>query len=146
MRDVQLLPRLELCSRLRIKVYKDQVGPFKEASINPLGAVLVKAFPGSRKHVKCYPLIAKCMNSAAVQIILMESMETSQVVLALLRLEARYGDIKLIARDSGTNLLEDNINPKIDSPDRTRLFGLIQDYTAPVDSQYSNYCESSVGL
>ena len=32
MRDVQLLPRLELCSRLRIKEYKDQVGPFKEVS------------------------------------------------------------------------------------------------------------------
>ena len=46
----------------------------------------------------------------------MESMETRQMFLALLRLEARYGDVKLIARDSGTNLLDDNINPKIDSP------------------------------
>ena len=58
----------------------------------------------------------------------------------------RYGDLKLIARDSGTNLLETNINTKIDSPDRTRLFGLIQDFTAPGDSQYRNYCERSVGL
>ena len=125
---------------------KNQVGPFKEVSIDPLGPVLVKVFPGSRKHVKCYPLIVKCLNSPAVQIILMESMETKRVVLVLLRLEARYGDIKLIARDSGTDLLENNLNPKIDSPDRTRLFGLIQDYTAPVDSQYRNYCERSVGL
>ena len=68
-------------------------------------------------------MIAKCLNSATVQIILMESMETRQVVLALLRMEARYGVLKLIARDSGTNLLEANINPKIDSPDRKGYLG-----------------------
>ena len=39
------------------------------------------------------------------------------VVLAQLRLEARYGEIKIIARNSGTNLLEGNLNPKVDSPD-----------------------------
>ena len=73
-------------------------------------------------------------------------MQNVSIQLSLLRLEARYGEIKLIGRDSGTNLLENNINPKIDSPDRTRLFVLIQDYTAPVDSQYRNYCERPVGL
>ena len=51
---------------------KNQIRPFKEVSIDPLGPVLVKAFPGSRRHVICYPLIAKYLNSAAVQIILME--------------------------------------------------------------------------
>ena len=78
----------------------------------------------------------------------MESMETRQVVLALLRLEARYGDIKLIARDIGTNILEANINMKIDSPDRTRLFGLILDYTAPVEasSLIKKYLHHAYGL
>jgi len=66
--------------------------------------------------VKCYPLIAKCLNLGAIQMMLMENMATRQVVLALLRLEARYGEIKLIARNSGTNLLEGNLNPQVDSP------------------------------
>ena len=41
---------------------QNQVGPFMEVSIDPLGPVLFKAFPGSRKHVNCHPLIAKCLN------------------------------------------------------------------------------------
>ena len=110
----------------------NQTGPFREISIDPLEAVLVKAFSGSRKHVKCYPLMIKCINSAAVQIILMESMETKQVVISLLRLETRYGDIQAISRDSGTNLLEGNLNPKTE--DENRLFNIIRDYTAPVDA------------
>ena len=54
---------------------QNQIGPFHKISIDPLGPVLVKAFPGSRKKVKCYPLIAKCLNSAAIQMMLMETME-----------------------------------------------------------------------
>jgi hypothetical protein len=122
----------------------NQMGPFREISIDPLGPVVVKAFPGSRKHVKCYPLMIKCINSAAVQLILMESMETKQVVLSLLRLETRYGDIQAISRDSGTNLLEGNLNPKTE--DENRLFNIIKDYTAPVDAQFRNYSERSTGL
>jgi hypothetical protein len=86
----------------------------------------------------------KCINSAAVQLILMESMETKQVVLSLLRLETRYGDIQAISRDSGTNLLEGNLNPKTE--DENRLFNIIKDYTAPVDAQFRNYSERSTGL
>ena len=96
---------------------QNQIPSFREISIDPLGPVLVKAFPGSRKKVKCYPLISKCLNSAAIQIMLTENMETRQVVLALLRIKTRYGEIKLIARDSETNLLEGNLNPKVDSSD-----------------------------
>jgi hypothetical protein len=86
----------------------------------------------------------KCINSSAVQIILMESMETKQVIVSLLRLETRYGDIQAISRDSGTNLLEANLNPRTEDEDR--LFNLIKDYTAPVDAQFRNYSERSTGL
>ena len=62
------------------------------------------------------PLITKCLNLSAIQMMPMENMEARQVALALLMLKARYGEIKLIARDSGTNLLEGNLNPQVDSP------------------------------
>ena len=48
--------------------------------------------------------------------------------------------------DRGTNLLKEYLNPKVEISDRTRLFGVIQDYSAPVDYQYRNYCKRSVGL
>ena len=64
---------------------KNQMGPFKEISIDPLGAITTKPFPGSRKTVKTFPLLIKCINSAAIQVILMESMETKAVIMALLR-------------------------------------------------------------
>ena len=59
-------------------------------------------------------------------------------------MEARYGEIIGISRDSGTNLLENNLNPK--TIDGNRLFQLVKDYTAPLDSQYRNYCERSAGM
>ena len=74
----------------------------------------------------------------------MESMDTKQVILCLLRLENRYGKIIGISRDSGSNMLEDNLNPKTE--DDTRLFENINDYTAPVDAQFRNYSERSTGL
>ena len=111
----------------------NQMGPFREISIDPLGPVVVKAFPGSRKHVKCYPLMIKCINSAAVQLILMELMETKQVVLSLLRLETRYGDIQSTSHDSETYLLDGNLNPKTE--DENQLLNNIKEYTTPADIQ-----------
>ena len=74
----------------------------------------------------------------------MESMETKAVIMALLRLETRYGDIEGISRDSGSNMLEENLNPKTD--DGQRLFSLVKDYTAPIDGQFRNYSERSTSL
>ena len=91
---------------------KNQAGPFKEISIDPLGAIITKPFPGSRKTVKTFPQLIKCINSTAVQIILMETMETKAVIMSLLRLETRYGEIQGISRDSRSNLSEENLNPK----------------------------------
>ena len=123
---------------------KNQAGPFREISIDPLGAIVVKPFPGSRKTVKTFPLLIKCINSAAVQVILMETMETKAVIMSLLRLETRYGEIQGISRDSGSNLLEENLNPKTE--DGQRLFNIVRDYTAPVDGQFRNYPERSTSL
>jgi hypothetical protein len=123
---------------------KNQAGPFKEISIDPLGAIITKPFPGSIKTVKTFPLLIKCINSAAVQVILMESMETKAILMALLRLETRYGEIQGISRDSGTNMLEENLNPKTE--DAQRLFNLVRDYTAPIDGQFRNYSERSTSL
>ena len=118
------------------------IGPFKEISMDPLGPCTVKSFPGSRKRIKIWPLMIKCINSGAITIYPMESMDTKQVILCLLRLETRYGELIGISRDSGTNLL--NLNPKTE--DGKRLFNLIRDYTAPVDSQYRNYIERNAGM
>ena len=94
--------------------------------------------------MKNFPLLIKCLNSSVIEVMLMETMDTKQVILCLLRLENRYGKIIAISRDSGTNMLAENMNPKTE--DETRLFESIKEYTAPVDSQFRNYSERSTGL
>ena len=43
---------------------------------------------------------------------LMEGSETNDIILALLRLENRFGTtIRMVTVDAGTNLLEQNVNP-----------------------------------
>ena len=115
-----------------------------------LGSVEAKTFPGSRKTYKIFPLIVKCIETAAIWAVAMEGATTQDVVKALLRLEVRYGEIKGISRDAGSNLLQGNINPPLvirkDESAQRRLFGLIKEYTCPTDAQFRNYSERSTGL
>ena len=122
----------------------NQIGPFREISMDPLGHIVIKPYPGARKTVKAFPLMIKCLHSAATGIILMESMETKQIIYSLLKLEAKYGELKGISRDAGTNMLTENLNPKTE--DDQRLFNLVGDYAAPTDAQFRNYSERSTGL
>ena len=63
----------------------------------------------------------------------MENRSTEQVILGLLRFEARYGRITKITRDAGTNMMG-NLNPK--TKDGQRLFNIVTDITHHVDSQF----------
>ena len=72
------------------------------------------------------------------------------MVKAPLRLEVRYGNIKGISRDAGSNLLQGNINPELAQSEKIeseeRLFGKLREYTCPTDAQFRNYSERSTGL
>ena len=104
----------------------------------------------SRKTYKIYPLIVKCLQTASIWTIAMEAATTKEVVKALLRLEVRYGEIKGISRDAGSNLLQEYINPKLMQHGKDeaeeRLFGKLREYTCPTDAQFRNYSERSTGL
>ena len=77
----------------------------------------------------------------------MEGMETSDVILALLRLENRFGiTLEKVTVDAGTNLLGQNINPELQGSDRKRLFGIMTTIAHPVNSQFRNYCERNTAI
>ena len=123
-----------------------QAKPFRDISIDILGEMKVKPHATSRGTVKNYPLVIKCMNSGAITVQLMEESKTKDVILALLRLETRWGKINMITRDAGTNLLVGNLNPKIESqdPEAKRLLGNVEERVCEMDAQYRNYVERSV--
>ena len=80
--------------------------PFAFVSIDPLGSVSSHPTKGSRNTVILYPLMMVCRSTGASQVYLMEGSETSDVILALLRLENRFGTtIRMVTVDAGTNLL-----------------------------------------
>ena len=78
--------------------------PFRDISIDILGEMKVKPHATSRGTVKNYPLLIKCMNNGAITVQLMEESKTKDVILALLRLETRWGKINMITRDAGTKI------------------------------------------
>ena len=124
--------------------------PFSDVSIDMLGSIEAKTFPGSRKTYKMYPLIVKCIETASIWAVAMEAATKKEVVKALLRLEVRYGEIREISRDAGSNLLQGNLNPMLKSEEaeqaEKRLFGVVKEYTCPTDAQFRNYSERSIGL
>ena len=121
--------------------------PFSIVSIDPLGAISCHPSKGARKTVKVYPLMIVCRSSGATQVFLMEGMDTSDVILALLRLENRFGiTLEKITVDAGTNLLGQNINPELKGSDRDRLFGIMTTIAHPVNSQFRNYCERNTAI
>ena len=140
------------CNQQRGWFYTPQLGTaytmlggrkvFEHVSMDPLGAVMVRPWVGSRKVVKKYPVILKDVNYGGIFITLAEDLSTAQMVLSLLRLEQQYGKIDTISRD----LLEGNLNPKIMSKDHARLLGAITDVAHLPDSQHRNYVERSVNL
>ena len=108
-----------------------------------LGSIEAKTFPGSRKTYKMYPLIVRCIETTSIWAVAMEDATTKEVVKALLRLEVRYGKIKGISRDAGSNLLQGNLNPLLKfegaEPAERTLFGMVKEYTCQTDAQFRNY-------
>ena len=70
--------------------------PFKEVSIDMLGPIEAKTYPGSRNSYKLYPLLAKCLQTGAVWATLMEGAGTHEVVKGLIKLELIYGQLSLL--------------------------------------------------
>ena len=74
------LEHLEWCYEQELgKVYvklDEFEHPFQNISIDPLGHTEVKAFCKCRKIVKVWPLLARCMDTGSVLVLIMESMET----------------------------------------------------------------------
>ena len=80
--------------------------PFQNVSIDPLGYLEGRAFSKSRKIVKLWPLLGRCLDKGAVLCLLMETMETKSICNALLRFQLRVGCIDKVSMNSGMNLFE----------------------------------------
>ena len=86
--------------------------PFSLVSIDPLGSISCHPTKGSRNTVKLYPLMMVCRSTGATPVYLMEGKKTSDIILALLSIENRFGTtLRIVTVDEGTNLLEQNVNP-----------------------------------
>ena len=131
-----------------------QAKPFSLVSIDPLGSISCHPTKGSRNTVKLYHLMIVCRSTGATQVYLMEGSETSDIILALLRLENCFGTtLKMIIVDASTNLLEQNVNPEIKrelweekGKEKKRLFASMTTVAHPVNSQFRNYCERNTSI
>ena len=123
--------------------------PFREISIDMLGPIEAKTFPGAKKTYKLYPFLVRCLQTGAIWATLMEGAGTNEVVKALIKLEVTYGRVCRISSDAGSNMLRENLNPitvlqEGNAP--RRLLGIIDSYVTPVDGQFRNYTERSTGM
>ena len=84
-----------------------------------------------------WPLLIRCIDTGAVLCLIMESMETSSEVNALLRLQLRMGRIHKVSVDSGTNLIELKRMAEVSNG----VLKFKEVVVQHVDSQFRNYCE-----
>ena len=124
---------------------KNRVTPIKHLSIDPLMPIQTAAWIGSKKVVTLFPLLAKCLNTGNIDISLMEENTTRSILLTLLSLEARFAiKISLLLTDAGTNLLKENLNPKLRTERTEQLFNMLsQCRTSLPHSQWTKYSELS---
>ena len=111
------------CNRQRRVTYTPPMGnisvkvtlgakAFDDTSIDPLGDVRCHPMKGSKVAAKMWPMIIVCRNTGALQMFAMEGCATQDIILAVLRLENRFGiKIKLCMADAGKSLLEGNLRP-----------------------------------
>ena len=124
---------------------KIEGNPFQQISIDPLGFWMLKPNPTSRNPIKMFPLLCVCIQLGAVQILLMETAETKSVILCLKQMEARFGKIKRITTDAGSNLLKMNLNPPLTISDE-RFFNDVEIINHPTDSQFRNRSERATQI
>ena len=86
---------------------------FSRVSMDPLMPISVLPWQGSKEPVKKIPVIVKCLTWGCIYLTVAESQATNQMLLVLLRLEQTFGQLELISRDRGKDLLIDNLNPRI---------------------------------
>ena len=124
---------------------QQDITPFEQLSIDPLMPIQTAAWIGSKKIVTLYPLLAKCINTGNIDVSIMEDNTTRSVLLTLLCLEARFAiKISLLSTDAGTNLIKENLNPKLRTERTEHLFNMLsQCHTSLPRSQWTNYSESS---
>ena len=115
---------------------KAKVLPFEELSLDMLGSM--KAFPwtNAKREMDIFPLLAKCVNTGCVMILLMDTPKTVSVILGMLTIEARLGvKIMKISVDAGSNFLVENLDPALSDgtmvrgQEGKRLFGLLRSHT-----------------
>ena len=80
---------------------------FSSVSMDPLMPISVLPWQGSKEPVKKIPVIVKCLTWGSIYLTVAESQATNQMLLVLLRLEQTFGQLELISRDRGKDLLID---------------------------------------
>ena len=124
-----------------------QARPLSLVIIDPLVSLRCHPTKGARNTVNLYPLMMVCRSTGATQIYLMEGSETSDIILALLRLENRFGTtLKMITVDAGTNLFKQNVNPLVQGKVRKRLFDIMTTVAHPVNNQFRKYYERNTSI
>ena len=122
--------------------------PFQRISIDPLGFVPVKPWINARNEVQGYPLLIKCMDTSAIEVLLMFSNDTNRALMKLLQLEATYKTkIIHLSTDHGSNLIPSNINPSLATDHTRKLFNMLQsNFTALPQAQHQNAAESGAKI
>ena len=143
------------CNRSSLKTYRVLKGAtytkissepnfFEEASFDPLGAILVSPFKNSKKKIKVYPIIFKCLNTGCICLTIAETIDQTGIVGAIRRVAYIIGNMpKTVTTDAQPSFSQRMLNSPI--PEGT-LFGNTKFVKHLSKAQFRNYAESSVNL
>ena len=116
--------------------------PMAQVSVDLLGPLEVKCFPGSRKTRKVYPLLFFDLNYNAIGFQILEGASGFDVGMGLLSHQARYSPLTLVMSDHGAAFHESVINFR--TVDGLKVFDNAIFHALPVDSQAGNAVERHV--
>ena len=143
------------CNRSQLKKYRVEKGAtytkvstdpqfFRTVSMDPLGVLLVSPYRGSKKKIKVYPVIFKCVSTGCVYLTMTESIDQAGIINAIRRLAFTVGVMPdTVTNDAQPSFTNKMLNPTLEDG---HLFGNTHFVKHLSKSQHRNYCESSVWM
>ena len=94
------------------------LAPFESCQMDLAGPMYAFTHIGGRRQkVKCYILVTACMSTHAVWLTLLEALSADALLGGIHRISARFGKIRRIYSDKGTNLAAIANRPNVDASD-----------------------------
>ena len=126
----------------KVRCYK-AYQPFSHVSVDPLGYVKIKI---GRKIYKNFPFIVVDVNLGCIDMEILQSLEATEVYLALSRIEFKHGT-KLIQvfSDLGTQLNAKLLGEKSSCYSKERSY-FLKIFNNTAYSQFRNFCERKVQM